>query len=68
MYHRDVWQYHDLEAFEKLAKSAQNLLVCLEFATQPAKEAAEHIMHTYIYADKAVDAMKAENSALEQPM
>lgn len=67
-YHREVWEFHDLEAFEKLATSAHALLVVLEFEDQSTKEAADHIMHAYVYADKAVDAMKADNPTLEQKM
>lgn len=68
MHHREVWQYHDLEDFEKLATSVQALLVGLEFDSYHAKKAAEHIMHAYICADKAVDAMKSENSVLEHQL
>ena len=68
MHHREVWQYHDLEDFDRLVTSVQGLLVGLEFDSYHAKKAAEHIMHAYIYADKAVDAMKVENTALEQQM
>ena len=66
--HREVWQYHDLEAFDQLATSAQTLLVKLGFDPLIAKEAADHIKHAFICADKAVEAMKADNTSLEQHM
>jgi len=68
MLHREVWQYHDLEAFEKLETSALELLVNLGFEQQRATGAAEHIKQAYICADTAADAMKAENTVLEQRM
>jgi len=63
-----LWQYHDKEAYEKLQNSVQALLVDLCFDPQQVKAAAEHIKNAYICADKAVEAMKTENSALEQRM
>lgn len=68
MHHREVWQYHDLEDFDMLKTSVQALLVSLEFDIHHAKKAANHIMNAYIYADEAVDAMKAGNTALEHQM
>jgi hypothetical protein len=64
-YHCEVWQYHDLEAFENLASSAFTLLKLLGFDHQPAKEAADCIKSAYICADKATDAMEVENCDLE---
>ena len=67
-FHCEVWHYHDLETFEKLANSVQALLVGLKFDPQQVKAAAEHIKNAYICADKAAEAMKTENAALEQRM
>lgn len=66
--HREVWQYHDQEMFEQLATSAQALFENLGFNPKRAKEAAEHIKHAYICADKAVEAMKVSNTTLELRM
>ena len=66
--HREVWQYHDLEAFNELATSAKSMLVSLDFNPKQAKEAAEHIKRAYICADKATESMKNENPTLEQRM
>ena len=67
-FHREVWRYHDLEAYEKLANSVQALLVGLKIDPQQAKAASEHIKNAYICADKAVEAMNTENPALEHRM
>lgn len=67
-YHREVWQYHDQEAFENLIRSVHTLLNLLGFDQQPVKEAADCIKSAYIYADKASEAMEVENSVLETQM
>ena len=67
-FHREVWQYHDLEAFENLASSVHILLKILGFNQHSVKEAADHIKSAYICADKAVEAMEVENNVLEIQM
>ncbi|MFQ5820358.1 MAG: hypothetical protein ACE5I5_10255 [Candidatus Heimdallarchaeota archaeon] len=41
--HREVWQYHDKEAYKKLQNSVQALLVDLSFDPHQVKAAADHI-------------------------
>jgi len=67
-YHCEVWQYHDLEAFENLASSVHILLKILGFNQQSVKVAADHIKSAYICADKAAEAMEVENNVLEIQM
>lgn len=67
-FHCEVWHFHDLEAYDKLANSVQALLIGLKFDPLQVKAAAEHIKNAYICADKAVEAMETENPALEQRM